>query len=214
MNDYTYNNKEIELIKYIINYPPLRVWNDFVSYVFEYESKYIGIYCAARQAASQNKFDEAIIATIYATDGAFVPTEYMEKVFEGKQISEAYIVRSFLYFTDYTRYSNTGIFFRRLKYILKKIFLFKADPVEKITLKTVGVHEEISCNPDSVEAKSVDSQYANLIDKGLLLKINDIYLPTYINMNSYGFHVVDKKFFYTLDELEDDFKIAKLIKVE
>lgn len=80
MKDYTYNNKEIELIKYIINNPPLRIWNDFVSYIFEYESKHIGIYCESQEAASQNKFDEAIIATIVLTDGQFEPSEYMDLV--------------------------------------------------------------------------------------------------------------------------------------
>lgn len=214
MRDYIYNNKEIELIKHIINNPPLKVWNDFVSYIFEYESKYIGIYCESRQAASQNKFDEAIITTILLRNGQFKPSGYMDLVCENQKITEAYIARSFLYFTTYTPHSATTFFSQRLTYLIKKVFLFKRDPVEKLTSKTIGMHEEISCHPDSAETKSVDNEYANLIDKGLLLKINDNYLPAYLNMNGYGFHIADKKFLHKMAELEDDFKLLKLIKVK
>ncbi|MFA6085761.1 hypothetical protein [Mucilaginibacter sp.] len=212
MNNYTYNNKQIELIKYIINNPPIKIWYNFLSYVFEYDSQYIGIYCTSRRAASINESDEAIIATVDLTHGNFVPTGY-EQICEHKPIIEAHIVRSFLYFTTYTRYSSSEMFFRRLKYWIKRIFILKTEPVEELTVKTVGEHQEISCSPDSPEAKLANNENANLIDKGLLLKIGDVYLPAYINWNSYGFPIFDNKYFYTKDELSEDLKIVKLIKI-
>ncbi|RYU86206.1 hypothetical protein EWM62_18545 [Mucilaginibacter terrigena] len=213
MKDYTYNNKEIDLIKHIVKNPPLRVWNDFVSYIFEYNANYIGIYCESREAASQNKFDEAIIATIVLTEGQFEPSEYMDLVCENPKITEAYIVRSFLYFTTHVKYTTAKRTLSRLLYFIQRMFFFKQDPLKKILSRTTGGHEEICCSPDSLETNSVDSQYGNLIDKGLLLKINDTYLPAYIIMNCYGFHIADKKFFYNRDELKDDFELLKLIKV-
>jgi hypothetical protein len=53
--DFTYKASKIELIKYIKDFPPNKIWWDFTFYVFEYEVFYIQIECISECADSQNR---------------------------------------------------------------------------------------------------------------------------------------------------------------
>ncbi len=77
---------------------------------------------------------------------------------------------------------------------------------------------EYTCHPKSDEAKNIDHTYSNLIDCGLLLKVDGEYLPAFITSNAYGFHLwitniftdlkILKKLLDNMSSLRSDTKYA------
>jgi len=212
MKDYTYKDQEIKNIRHLINNIPHKIWWNYVSYIFDYTDYYIVLGCDSKAADTQNKTDEAITSAITYINERFVKTEHEELVCENRAIEEAYISRSCLYFTSYKEFSKLKKANQILKVKLIELFTGKVDPLKKVLSTTIGGNMEISCRPGSDEAKKVDKRYINIIDKGLLLKMGDAYLPAYLNMNGYGFPIRNNKYFYEPEELKKDFTVADFIK--
>ena len=103
--------------------------------------------------------------------------------------------------------------FNQTKHKLKTILLTKSDPVDALTAKATGGGMEYTCHPKSDEAKKVDAKYSNIIDCGLLLKIEEEYLPAFITSNAYGFHLWDNKYFHSFKDIEDVAGQYEFIKV-
>ena len=180
MKDYTYKGREIELVQHLLNNPPKNIWWNFVWYAFDYGNYYLKLECVPEVADTQNKLDEAIIATLTKENNGFEPSEHTILVCQDKTIDKAFIVRTFLYFTTYREYSALEKFAKRAAVKIKSFLTGKDDSVGDLLSQAIGGCEEIICHPKSEQAKKVNPNYANIIDVGLLLEINGKYLRAYL----------------------------------
>ena len=211
--DFTYKETELEIARYIKLNSPSKIWWDFVTYTFDYGDFYFQLVSEPKSASTQNKSDEAIIGQLTRHVSSFKPNDNTELVCENTNIEEVYIVRAFLYFSKFRNYSKMEQFLNLAKHKVKSIVATKKDPIATLTAKATGGGMEYTCHPKSSEAKKVDPKYSNVIDCGLLLKIEGEYLPAFITSNGYGFHLWDNKYFHRFKDIEEVAGQYEFIKV-
>lgn len=192
---------------------PLKIWWDFVSYTFDYGDFYFKLVSEPKSASTQNESDEAIIGQLTKHVNPFRLNDNSELVCENKTVEEVYIVRAFLYFSIFRSYSKMERFLNLTRHKVKSMLSTKNDPVEALTAKATGGGMEYICHPQSDQAKKVDPKYSNVIDCGLLLKIDGEYLPAFITSNAYGFHLWDNKYFHRFKDIEEVAGQYEFIKV-
>jgi len=211
--DFTYKETELEIAQYIKLNSPTKIWWDFVTYTFDYDDFYIQLLSEPKSASTQNESDEAIIGQLTKHVSSFKPNDNSELVCENKKIEEVYMVRVFLYFTTFRNYSKTEQLFNLTKQKVKTMLSTKSDPIDALKAKATGGEMEYTCHPKSDEAQKVDTKYSNIIDCGLLLKIEGEYLPAFITSNAYGFHLWDNKYFHSFKDIEEVAGQYEFIKV-
>ncbi len=213
MKKYIYGKKDIKLIKFLIDNTPKKIWHTYSYCVFDYDKFHILLECVFIKPKSQNKFDEAFISEISYKKNKFIPPKDMDLVCENKKIDEAYIVRTVLCFSDYISYKRTERIKNKIIYKFKKI-LKRTNVTDMIKGRTLGVSEEYMCHPDSDELEDFNLKYANLLDVGLLLKINNKYLGAFLPANTYGFCINKGNYFRTIKEFTEEFGEFKYIKID
>lgn len=175
---------------------PQRIFSDeYYCVVFDYGDIHITVLPEDFVASSQNKFDEAIQAKFKRVDSTFQPREGEKILFQRKVIRRLWILRTLLYFTDHILYNSEE---EALKDVEIKTETDKA--IADILRKTTGGHDEVVCHPKSVEAQTVNKDFANLVDAGIMLEIDDKLLMCFSWNNS--FSVVGK--IMSLDELKEE----------
>ena len=97
---------------------------------------------------------------------------------------------------------------------IKTILKGKSNPLDEIISKTTGVGAQYICHPKSKEAKNVDLNFANLLDVGLLIEIENEYLRAYLQSNGFGFQIWKDKYFYKTIDLKEDAELYEFIKIE
>jgi hypothetical protein len=185
-----------------------------VFYVFDYGNYHLILECADKEAKSQNKYDEALIAELSRKNEKYIPNEHSKIVCENKPIDNIYIVRTFLYFSTFRNYTKAEKIANRVGHKIKSIAKGKTDPLDEIISKTTGIGAEYVCHPKSKEVESVDLEYSNLLDVGLLIEIDNKYLRAFLQSNGFGFHIWKDKYFYETDELKEDVEQYEFIKIE
>lgn len=211
--DYIYKDSEIEFARYIKANPPQKIWWNFISYVFDYGNFYFQIESVSKIADTQNKSDEAIIGQFTRHLEAFVPNQDDKLICENKRIDELYIIRVFLYFTTFRKYSKVEQLFNQTRQKIKSLIIGRADPIEEILSKTIGGCKEVICHPKSDEIKRINPKHLNLIDCGLLLQIDGKILKAFVESNGFGFHIWGDKYFYDISELNEIAGQYEFIKV-
>ncbi len=214
MREYIYKETEIELIRHLRNNTPEKIWYNFVFYVFDYGNYHLILECVDKEAKSQNKSDEALIAELTRKNEKYVPDEHSKLVCENKPIDSVYIVRTFLHFSDFRNYTKPEKIANRIGHKVKSFIKGKSDPLDEIISKTTGVGAEYICHPKSQEAKNVDLNFANLLDVGLLIEIENKYLRAFLQSNGFGFHIWEDKYFYETEDLKEDTELYEFIKIE
>lgn len=214
MRKYIYKENEIELIRHLRNNTPEKIWHNFVFYVFDYGNYHLILECVGKQAKSQNKSDEAIVAELTRREEKYVPNEHSKLICKNKPIDNIYIVRTFLYFSDFRNFSKPEKIANRIKYKVKSFIKGKREPIDIIKSGITGIGTEYICHPKSKEAKKVDLNFANLLDVGLLIEIENKYLRCFLQSNGFGFHIWKDKYFYETAELKEDTELYEFIKIE
>ena len=214
MKKYIYKNKERELVLHLLNNQPKKIWYDYVCYIFDYENYHISLDCICREADTQNMFDEAIIAELSRIDKPFEVTEHTELVCENKNIDSIYIVRTFLYFSTFQKYSESKVLVNRIVHKLKSILTGRNDPFDELFSQSTGGSEEIICHPKSEEVNKVNPDDSNLLDIGLLLVIEGKSLKAFVENNGFVFNVWNDKYFFEPNELEEEAQLYEFIKIE
>ncbi len=196
-----------------MNNQPEKIWWDFVCYVFDYGNYHLSLDCVDKQAATQNKRDEAIIAELSKVDKPFEPTEHTKLVCKNKNIDNIYIARTFLYFSTFQNYSKPRMLANRIGHKLKSILKREKDPIDDLFSRSIGGGEEIICHPKSEEINKVNPDYSNLLDFGILLEIEGKCLKSFLETNGFGFHIWDDKYFFEPNELEEETQLYEFIKI-
>ncbi|HLS38933.1 MAG TPA: hypothetical protein VK023_11765 [Sphingobacterium bovisgrunnientis] len=211
--DYLYKTSELQFIRYLKEHQIHKIWWDFTTYIFDYGDFYFQIESVSAVEDTPNESDEAIIGQFTKHLVAFVPGEHTRLVCQDKKIEELYIVRIFLYFTNLTQFTKTEQLLRRVKQKLRVMASGKKDPIGDITSKTTGVHKEITCHPKLKDIINIDAKYSNIIDCGILIKIDGKYLKAFVQSNSFGFAIWDDEYFYNEDLIKDLSEEFELIKI-
>jgi hypothetical protein len=214
LREYIYKENEIELIRHLRNNTPKKIWYNFMFYVFDYGNYHLTLECVDKQAKSQNKSDEAIVAELTRKNERYIHDEHSKLICENKPIDNIYIVRTFLYFSDFRNFSKPEKIANRIKYKVKSFINGKREPIDIIKSGITGMGTEYICHPKSKEAKKINLNFANLLDVGLLLEIENKYLKAFLQSNGFGFHIWKDKYFYETDALKKDNELYEFIKIE
>ena len=196
MNSLLYKENTLALFDFLKRHPPERVFSDeYMQIVFDYENFHIIAFPEDFAAASQNKSDEIINAKFERVDSVFQSTGDDKLLFQNKEISRLWILRTLLYFTDHIIYSSEAEALGDFE-----IKSETDNAIADILRQTTGGHEEVVCHPKSDEAKSVNKEFANLVDAGIMMEINGKLLMCFAWNNS--FQVVGR--IMSLDELKEE----------
>ena len=215
MKDYTYKQQELEYIRHIKSVSPTKIWWNFTTYIFDYDDFYYQLECVSEIADSQNQSDEAMIGEFTKNLEPYKPGQHAKLVCENKTIQELYIVRVFLYFTNFETYSKTKILFNKAKAKAKakELLTGKPDIFGDLVADSIGSCQEMTCHPKSKQVNKIDPKYFNLIDTGLLLQIDGKCLKAFVESNGFGFHIWDDKYFFNIEELKETAQQYEFIKV-
>lgn len=195
MNTLAYGENTIALFELLKRQTPKRIYSDeYMQVIFDYGNFHIAAFPESLEAASQNKSDEMINAKFERIDSAFQPNEHDKLLFQDKALSRLWILRTLLYFTDHVLYNSEA---EALGDFEIKSETNKA--IADLLRQTSGGHEEVVCHPKSDVAKSVNKEFANLVDAGVMLEIDDKLLMCFSWKN--GYWVVGK--IMSLDELKE-----------
>ena len=195
MNTLAYGENTVALFELLKRQTPKLIYSDeYMQVIFDYEDFHIAVFPEDSIAASQNKSDETITAKFERVDSAFQPNEHDKLLFQHKAISRLWILRTLLYFTDHVLYNNEAEALEAFEVKSKT-----DEAIADILRQTTGGHEEVVCHPKSVEAESVNEEFANLVDAGVMLEIEGKLLMCFAWNN--GFQVVGRVM--SLDELKE-----------
>ena len=203
--EYLFNDIEKNIIEKLKNSQPKRIWYEFVTVVFEFDDFYIELESVPEIADSQNKFDEAMTAKIREIKKSYKPSENAKLICENKLIIEIKTVRTFLYFTDsISEPKKVKKLDSKWNRFMSKISNVKQSEIEKILGRTSSsYHSVITCRPNSSESKKAHPEFSNIIDVGLVLKIENEFLPVFVQSNSFGFGHLERKFLLLESELKE-----------
>jgi len=136
-----------------------------------------------------------IHAKFERVDSAFQPNENDKLLFQGKAVNRLWILRTLLYFTDHILFNNEAEALGDFE-----IESETDEAIADIMRKTTGGHDEAVCHPKSAEAESVNKDFANFVDAGVMLEIGDKLLMCFAWNN--GFQVVGRVM--PLDEIKEE----------
>lgn len=181
MNIIAYGKSEFEIFEFLITNPPFRIITDGFKMVFDYQSFYILALPSDHDAASQNKYDEAINASFTRYSSRYQEGNSDKTLYVNKSIAKIWLVRTILYFTDNELLTSEEEATAGLPQP-------KADfdrKLHKIFGGAINGHSEIVCRPDSEELKHVNPNYSNLVDAGIVLEVDGKFLACYADSNGY-----------------------------
>lgn len=195
MQTFLYDENTLELLKHLLRQPPKRIFSDeFMEVVFDYGNFHIIAFPEDFAAASQNDTDEAIRIKFTRLDSVFVPRENERVLFENALINRLWILRTLLYFTDHVTYESKE---QAIAGLLNETETDKK--ILEVLENVTGGHDEVVCHPKGEVAAQVNKDFANLIDVGVALEINDKCFVCFSQNNSFS----AKGQIVSLEELEE-----------
>ena len=191
MKTHSYRENIVALFEFIKHNTPKRIFSDrHCQVIFDYEDFHVVAVPDVFVAASQNEFDEIISAEFKQIDSAFQPSQYDKLMFQNKAIDRLWILRTMLYFTDYVPFNNEA----------EAVDGETNSILANLMKKSPGRYEEVVCHPKSKEAESVNKEFANFVEAGIMLEIDRQLLMCFASCN--GFCIVGKTM--PLDEIEKE----------
>lgn len=178
MKIFSYQEETLTLFKLLKSHTPDRIFSDRIcQVVFDYRDFHIVATLNIFKAASQNKRDEVILTEFKRIDSAFQSNEQDVLIFQNKAIARLWILRTILYFTDDAPFDSEAE------------ALEEPDPaLANLIRQSPSRYEEIVCHPKSWEAQTVNQEFANLVEAGIILEIDSQLLVCFATHN--GFNIV------------------------
>ena len=188
MKTFSYDRDTVAVFEFLKDNLPHRIYtNKFERVVFDYGNFHFIAEPDAFRGVSQDEGCEVLLADFKRIDSMFQPSIHDELMFKDKAIARIWILRTLLYFTEDAPFDR------------KAEALKEPHPVIANLIRTSSTaHEEIICHPDSEEAKSINREFANLVDAGIMLEIDGQRLMCFSWGN--GFGIVGNTM--SIDELE------------
>ena len=183
MREILYTPDTLDLFRIIKEQIPNEVLFDFVEVVFVFDKFHILALPDSLEADSQNKFDEAIPLIFSMQESAHVPSGKMSLLCKNLSIEKIWIMRTLLYFTDYTEFQSKDE--ALAGYPIPENDLQR--DIYDLIGESTGGYNELVTNPNSEEAGMVKKEFANLVDKGILFQTtNSQIFGCYAPQNSYS----------------------------
>ena len=196
MKTHSYRENTIALFKFLKYHTPERIFSDLgYQVIFDYKDFHVLAFPEVFVAASQNEWDEVISAKFKRIDSSFQPSKHDKLMFQNKAINRLWILRTMLYFTDYTPWNSETEAVRDFE-VETETNRVIADLISK----TTGRHEEVVCHPKSKEAERVNKEFANLVEAGIMLEIDRQLLMCFAWCN--GFCIVGDVM--SLDKIKEE----------
>ena len=178
MKNILLDDKEKQTLSELINNNCRRLFYDSVNIALEMNSRFLLIGPEFEEAATQNRYGEAISIGIDEIS-SFERYEKQMKIFlEDIKIEDVWILRTLLYFSDFvpTPHKQTN------KEVDREVTGIKA--LEALEQITTGGFNEFLVNPESGKTHELDNRFTNLMDSGLIFKTNSGYITYYSLHNS------------------------------
>jgi hypothetical protein len=205
MNVLAYGENIIALFELLKRQTPERIFSDeHMQVVFDYGDFHITALPESLDAASQNEYDEMIYAKFERVDSTYQPNEHDKLLFQNKAISRLWILRTLLYFTDHVLYNSEAEALGDFE-----IKSETDNAIADLLRQTSGGHEEVVCHPKSDIAKSVNKEFANLVDAGVMFEIDGKLLMCFSWDN--GYWVVGKVM--SLEELKEVVSCYEFVEI-
>lgn len=178
MKIFSYKEEALTLFKLLKSHTPNRIFSDQICrVVFDYRDFHIVASLDIFKAASQNKWDEVILTEFKRIDSAFQSNQQDLLIFQNKAINRLWILRTILYFTDAVPFDSEAKALEEPNPILAD--LIRQSP---------STHEEIVCHPKSPEVQTINQEFVNLVEAGIILEIDSQLLVCFATYN--GFSIV------------------------
>lgn len=150
---------------------------------FVFEDHHISAEPICKEPASQHQCAEAIVIGFEKSLSKFQPNETHDLLSENCKIERLWIARTVLYFSDFKTdvSGNSGKVYT--EYLDPKV----SEIIRKTESQAVGSYDVCIEHPSSAKNNSkIRPEYSNLVDAGVLFKIDDHMLACLSRINSYG----------------------------
>lgn len=110
MTTYLFSDEELSHLKFIRENSPIRIWYEYIQYVFEYENFYFTLKVELAEKIYQAKEFEvqyAMKTEIKFIEDKFVAQQGSQLLSENEKITEIEIVRTKLYFAKYRQITES-----------------------------------------------------------------------------------------------------------
>ena len=178
MKTFLYEKDTIELLELLKCNTPECIFSDRICrVVFAYRDFHIVASLNIFKAASPNKWDEVILTEFKRINSVFQSGQQDLLIFQNKAINRLWILRTLLYFTDNAPLDSRDQALEEPNPIL-------ADMIRQ----SPSGYEEVVCHPKSREVKTLNQEFINLVEAGVVLEIDRQLLMCFATYN--GFNIV------------------------
>jgi hypothetical protein len=171
MKSYLLKEYDLELVHFIKNNNPDRIWFCYIAYVFEYDGFYIqmDIYCAERFLFGIKKYEQYVMSVAFKKmEGIFEFKETSTLLSENESIKNLYITRTQL---GYEEITDTESPYTHLEYLKNPDLITDQPEAGRLFLVDVGVTIQL-------ENKMLHSYIINN-DDDFMCNIEDDLFPTH-----------------------------------
>ena len=171
MKTYLFSDDDFILISYLKSHTPKKVWWTPIEYIFDYENFYIAleIYCCEKNPISFNNYGYIMSIKFEKVNEKYTNFDGCKMLAENRKISNIYIVRTILYFHD----------FRLPEY------------KENINYNYFG---DFLTNPKNKLEKYIMPECINMVDVGILVKIENDFIEAFVKENDDDFQTYEENY--------------------
>ena len=179
MKEFLYTAETLELFRTMIRQKPKEVICDNVEAAFIFDTYHILAQLISLEADSQNKSDESITLVFSRRNSAYVSNGSVTSLVKNKSIEKIWIMRTLLYFTDFKAFETKGEAVAGLDKPASRL----QESIYELLMTSTGGYDEIIAHPNSSEAEVVNKDFANLVDKGILLQVDGKFIGCFAPKN-------------------------------
>jgi hypothetical protein len=189
LKSYLFNSDDYNLIRYLKSETPQKIWWTPIQYIFEYERFYIElrIHCCEDKPISINNYSYIMTIKLKKIFGKYSNFGGSIILTENRRISNIYIVRTIIYFHDYSNRKYTE--HRNHPYFGH----FQINPKEKLDTE-------------------IENPY--LVDIGLLINMDSDFIEAYSKDNDDDFFRYDENYLLRNFDITEQPKEYEYIKFE
>ncbi len=174
--------------------------------------------CSLRDeaAASQNEHDEVIVTSIDVRPCEHPVSAEVPDELPGRRLTAILVAETIVYFTDHVTYGGTYRFLRGAQSLWSRAraALVPSERqrlravVDRMMLRAVGGHNEITTSPSSAEWRRADQRFVNHVETGVLFQFGEMCLPAFTADNRFAMVCSDEQPLWPVDVVKGKYQNA------
>jgi hypothetical protein len=198
MKKYLYTESDIEVIRQLKFQTPKKIWWNVIQYVFEFEDNNLIIEskCSNELPVTSNSHARVMISEIKKSNDIFTPNEMSILLCENEKITDIFIARTLLYFSDYEKPKKS--FKKIIISLLNSIRGSNDKKIDSYLNQIDGIYHDFVIHPNSDLVLNINEESKNLVDVGLLIVLNNKFIKSYLEQNDDDYIRFDDN--YLLDD--------------